>query len=344
MIRPILIPLSWVYGLVIFLRNLAYDRGVFRIQRLTVPVISIGNLSAGGTGKTPVTMALARLLKDTPYHHRAAVLSRGYKRSSQGYQLVSAGKGPLCSWTEAGDEPYLLARNLPGVPVAVDANRFHGGVELIRRLKPDVILLDDGFQHRRLHRDLDLVLVDVESGIEEKLLPAGMLREPLSSLQRANLILLTHFQPDAPVSQMAWEYCSRRYGENRLAACRVRPSGLLELRSGKTAPLSALKGMRALPFCGIAKPEGFLQILETAGVEFPFLIRLPDHHHYNPRDVERLAEAFAKTRASSLITTEKDAVKLEGLFAALPILVLQIEIEWLRGLENLERELSKLFV
>lgn len=342
-LRPFLYPFSWAYGLVIFLRNMAYDLGWIKAKRLNVPVISIGNLSAGGTGKTPVTMALARMLKSPAFRLRPAALSRGYRRKSKGFQLVSAGKGPLCAWADSGDEPYLLARSLPGVPVAVDVDRYNGGSELIRRFNPDALLLDDAFQHRSLHRDLDIVLVDAGRDLRGHLLPAGLLREPLSSLRRAGLIVLTHFRPDEPIHQSIWKALARTLGESRLAACRTRPSGCLELRTGQTLPLIDLNGTRVVPFCGIAKPESFLAVLETAGADFPFLIRLPDHHHYSTRDVERLAEAYARTHAQYLITTEKDAVKLEGLFAALPILVLQIEIEWLRGKENLERELFKLF-
>ncbi len=343
LLKPVLYPFSWVYGAIVLGRNLAYNAGWLRTLSLTTPVISIGNLSAGGTGKTPVTMALTRLLKSPMFRCRPAVLSRGYKRKTMGYHQVSSGKGPTCSWTEAGDEPYLMAQSLRGVPVAVDEDRFRGATELTRRFKPDVILLDDAFQHRRLHRDLDIVLLDSSRDLSDTLLPAGRLREPLSSLRRAGLIILTHFKPDDQVYETAWKACARTFGGNRLMACRTNLSGCRDLHSGKSLALSELNGLRLVPFCGVAKPESFLAILESTGAEFPFLVRLPDHHVYGPKDVERLAEAFARTRASYLMTTEKDAVKLEGLFTALPILVLEIEIEWLRGRENLERELFKLF-
>jgi tetraacyldisaccharide 4'-kinase len=171
----------------------------------------------------------------------------------------------------------------------------------------------------------------------------GRLRESLASLRRAGLIVLTHFHPDNPVHEKIWSVCVKTLREDRLAACRTRPTGCRDLRTGKPVPLDQIKGMRLLPFCGIAKPASFLHSLETAGAEFPYLIRLSDHHHYGLKDVEWLSQAYTKSHATHLMTTEKDAVKLEGLFLALPILVLQVEIEWVRGKENLERELFKIF-
>jgi len=305
-------------------------------------VVSVGNLSAGGTGKTPVTLALARLLQQPPYGVKVAVLSRGYRRKSKGFQWVSAGAGSLCDWEASGDEPQIFARRLHGVPVAVDADRVRGGAALVKEYSPRIILLDDGFQHRRLARDLDLVLIDPQRDPKDRLLPRGLLREPLSSLGRADLVLLMAQDVDSAVFEQSWKYCADQYGEDRLIACRSHGSGCYELRSGENVPLEDLSGARLLPFCGIAKPENFLLTLGGLGAEIPVLIRFRDHHVYGLRDLERLAMVYARKKAQYLITTEKDAVKLSGLFHALPILVLQTEIEWLRGFENLQRELNRI--
>jgi len=340
--NPLLTALSWFYGAVAFLRNRFYDWGVWRTRRLPAAVVSVGNLSAGGTGKTPVTLALAQLLQRPPYSAKVAVLSRGYRRKSQGLQWVSAGAGSLCDWEASGDEPQIFARRLRGVPVAVDADRVRGGAALIKEYSPRVILLDDGFQHRRLARDLDIVLMDPQRDLRDAVLPRGLLREPLSSLGRADLILLMAQEGESMVFEESWKYCADRYGEERLLACRSQRSACYELRSGEKVSLEGLSGVRLLPFCGIAKPENFLLTLGGLGAEIPILIRFRDHHVYSLRDLERLALVYAKQKAQYLITTEKDAVKLGGLFHALPILVLQTEIEWLRGIENLQRELNRI--
>lgn len=341
---PLLIPFSWLYRFGVFLRNLGYDSGWGKIHRLPVPVLSIGNLTVGGTGKTPITLSIAKILQDDPYRLEPAILSRGYRRSGSGYQLVSAGESPLCDWPHSGDEPQLYARKLRGVPVAVDVDRVRGGRYLVEHFNPSVILLDDGFQHRRLHRDLDIVLLDSDDrSVNQRLLPAGPRRESRASLDRAQLIILTHQRIVDENSDKIQRELVRDFGGERLVACNNKPAGCTDLRSGEIIPLEKMAGMRVIPFCGIAKPEGFRRILSEIGADAPFLIRFPDHHKYGIKDVERLAGLYSQHRPDYLITTEKDAVKLGGLFEALPILVLEIEIEWSKGFENLERELRRLF-
>ncbi|MFH1862270.1 MAG: tetraacyldisaccharide 4'-kinase [bacterium] len=342
-LRFLLLPLAWLYGGIVFLRNRAYDSGILRIHRLPVKVISVGNLSAGGSGKTPITMNLAQLCQKS-LRLKPAILSRGYGRSSRGYQLISGGKKPLCDWRTSGDEPQLMARRLSGIPIAADADRVRGGHLLVGEFHPDLILLDDGFQHRRLHRDLDVVLLDVRSDVDKvTLLPAGLLREPPASLQRAHLVVLTHFEPDSSTHREVWERFKAQFGEERMLACRLRPSGCRELSSGKAFSLPALKRKRLLAFCGIAKPEAFAETLTGLGADLKQMIAFPDHHRYRTSDVELLANALASTKSSYLITTEKDAVKLDDLFKALPILVLHVDVEWIRGGANVERAIKRLF-
>ncbi len=342
-LSPFLYPLVPFYAAVVKLRNLAYDCGILKTHRLSAPVISVGNVSVGGTGKTPVTLSLAKMLTQPPYSLSPAILSRGYHRKSTGYQLVANRDGAVCDWTVSGDEPQIYARNLNGVPVAVDADRARGGHTLIRHFSPSAILLDDAFQHRRIQRDLDIVLLDSSRKIEaERLLPAGMLREPLSALNRADLIVLTHFTPENDHFEQTWDVMLSRFGEEKVLACRFNFSNCSLLRTGENIELDHLKKKRVIAFCGIAKPSGFSAALDELGLDVPYLIRFPDHHCYKAKDVQRLAMAVNKVGAEYLITTEKDAVKLDGLFSALPILALQVEIEWLRGLDNLHSQLRKI--
>lgn len=340
--RTILIPFSWFYAVPVFLRNLAYQAGWLKIHRLPVPVISIGNLSVGGTGKTPVTLALAETLRRHPFARKPAVLSRGYRRIGRGFFLVSDGQKIHGSYHDSGDEPMLIAQRLRGVMVAVDADRVRGGSRLIEIGSSDILLLDDGFQHRRIARDLDIVLLDAESDLRGRLLPAGNLREPLGSLRRADLIALARLDPNRSESRQLWNACVGLFGAQRLLAFQMKVRGCRRLSGGKEISPQELKGLTLIPFCGIAKPRTFLKSLEELGVHIPFWIRFSDHHRYRAADVERLAVAYNRIKPDFLITTEKDAVKLGGLFEALPILVLEIEIEWVLGKENLRRELFRL--
>ncbi len=337
-------PLSLLYGWGVKLRNFAYDRRILRIQKLTHPVISIGNTTVGGTGKTPVTLSLAEILSKPPYKLTPAILSRGYRRKSNGYQIVSRGKGPVCDWLTSGDEAQIYAKRLRRVPVAVDADRVRGGNNLIDEFSPSVILLDDAFQHRRIHRELDIVLLDSSRPIQSmSLLPAGANREPASSLYRADLIALTNFRSGNEQSERWWDTCIEKHDIKKLLACRTRPDKCTLLRKEKRISIESLKGKKLIAFCGIGNPGGFSHTLEEIGADIPYLIRFRDHHRYESKDVEKLAMALNRSGADYLITTEKDAVKLKGLFEALPILVLEIKIEWLRGFENLEREFMKIF-
>ena len=284
---------------------------------------------------------LAVFVKDLDFE--PAILSRGYGRKSAGFQIVHNGKRAQCDWKTSGDEPQIYGRRLKRVPVAVDRDRVRGGQALIDEFHPSLLLLDDAFQHRRIHRDLDLVLLDCNQPLDTmRLLPAGQLRESPDSLGRADLILLTHFEPDYEPHERYWSSLSERWGDSKLVACRYATGRLSHFRTGERIKPGSLKGKTLIGFCGIARPENFKDTLDHFRAEVPYIIRFGDHHVYRARDVERLAMAFNKVQADYLITTEKDAVKLGMLFEALPILVAEVEVEWLRGLDNLHRELSAL--
>jgi len=341
--RPLLVPFVPPYRALTAIRNAAYDRGWKKIYHLPVPVISVGGITVGGAGKTPVTLDIARRMQRSPWQSRPAILLRGYRRRSSGYRLVSDGAKILCDIRASGDEAQIYAAKLRRVPVAVDADRYRGGMQLVERFQPSAILLDDGFQHRRLHRDLDIVLLDAcFPSRDQTLLPAGPRREPLSSLKRSHLIVLAGYDPEDELCRRTQEKIGNLFGEERLLGCRTQIRSCRTLRTREKVPIRSLKGKKLIPFCGLAKPQKFADTLVDLEAEIPYLIRFPDHHFYRARDAEKLAMTFNAARADFLITTEKDAVKLEGLFEALPILVLEVGINWVMGKERLEAALKDL--
>lgn len=310
---------SGVYGLGVGLRLSLYRSGIVKPERLPVPVISVGNLTVGGTGKTPVTMHLARLLKKMG--RRPAVVSRGYGGTAKGPAVVSDGEKTLLTPAEAGDEPVLMARSLPGVPVVVSARRAEGGRLAFERFSSDVLILDDGFQHIGLARDLDILLVDGRRGFGNGyLVPRGVLREPARHAGRADLVLVKDGGAfgsgggpkgvDLPAA--AFEY---------------RPGELVELGSGEKTPASGLRGRRVTALSAIAEPGSFASVLTGLGAEVAVELAYPDHHAYSPEDVKDIGAASEGT--DLIVTTEKDAVKLALLgpsLEGLPIFTLTIDL------------------
>jgi tetraacyldisaccharide 4'-kinase len=273
--------LSRLYGSVVSARNLCYETGVFTVHRTGIPVVSIGNIEAGGTGKTPMTIALARELSSRGL--KPAIVTRGYRGRLKGVVLVRPGHQA----GEVGDEALLMAR-VSGVPVIKAPDRVRGALLSRDELFSDLVLLDDGFQHRRIHRDLDIVLVagDVHA---DSLLPLGGLREPAGSLGRADLVVHTK---GARSSEMSAE----------LVPCSlVGPSGVEE-------DLSGLRGGHVLAVSGIARPGHFIEMLQDLGARVDALA-FPDHHGFTRRDMETIS-----TRAQGkdlIVTTEKDLVRLD---------------------------------
>ncbi|RUM32320.1 MAG: tetraacyldisaccharide 4'-kinase, partial [Aquifex sp.] len=265
MLRSSLLPLSLLYGKIINLRNSLYDRGILKVKKLPVPVISVGNISAGGSGKTSFVIHLANLLKDK----KVCILSRGYKRKSKGTLIVSEYGNVKATWEEAGDEPYLMAKILPHVSVVVSEDRYKGGVLALEKLSPEVIILDDGFQHRKLHRDLNILLLK-KKDLSDKLLPAGNLREPLREIRRADIIVLTYqevnpfdFFTGKPTFKMFREFCC------------------LLNSSFEEIPLDFLKDKEVIAFSGLGDNEQFEKILKKLGIKVKKFIPFKDHHDYS---------------------------------------------------------------
>jgi tetraacyldisaccharide 4'-kinase len=279
--------LSRAFKFLIRAREKLYDSGILATRQLHHPVISVGNLTLGGTGKTPLVIALAQGLRDRGF--RPAVLSRGYGRTSRGVLVVDS------NWEESGDEPLLIKDRLKDVPVVVGADRFEAGTVAEQRQLGNVFILDDGFQHRKLHRDMDIVAIDpVEWTAGETLLPAGRWREPKSAIARAHAACVLE-SPKVSMPELPIPAFSVRTEIEAL--CR---------HDGKPVHVEELTGRKIVAFAGIAKPDRFFATLEAMGIQPQEFVRFGDHHRYTAREIEALA-------GDVMITTEKDAVRLRGL-------------------------------
>jgi len=289
-------PLTGVYGAATALRNTLFDRGVISSQRLEQPVVSVGNLSMGGSGKTPFVIALGELLKARGI--RFDVLTRGYGRKTRGVLVVET-DGNAANF---GDEPLLIARRL-GVPVVVGESRYEAGRVAEQKFQPQLHILDDGFQHRSLARDFDIVLM-TERDFDDRLLPSGRLREPLSSLRRADAIVLPQ------------ESAVQNFSVHDLAIETFARQGKLIWRMQRDLVTTAVPAA-PIVFCGIARPEQFFAQVRSAGITPAAEVEFRDHHAYNRSDLNRLLTMCGKLGAGGFLTTEKDAVNLGSLQADL---------------------------
>lgn len=301
----LLAPFAMVYATIQRLRALLYTSGFLCSRHLPRPVISIGNLAVGGTGKTPVTAHVARLLIGKGY--RVAVLSRGYGGTLEGETaIVSDGENILLGPERCGDEPYLLASQLPGLLVVIGADRYEAGLLAMRKFSPDLFLLDDGYQHLRLHRDLNILLLDCLHPYGNGwTLPAGLLREPCSAAGRATLVLHTRCPDGSPITAPV-------PGKPNLPV-RYHLAAAVPLAGGKPLPLAALAGKRLLAFAGIAEPDGFFAALRAAGLDIVQTIAFADHEPYGINRMEHLRTACNGTAPDGIVTTSKDSVKLGAL-------------------------------
>lgn len=305
-----LLPVSWLYGLGVRIRNELFDIGVLKSKSYDVPVISIGNLTVGGTGKTPHTEYLIRLLKKK---YKVAVLSRGYKRKSKGFVLAQ----PDTPMQEIGDEPYQMKQKFPDIYVAVDKERRHGIEQLCDdTIAPgtDVILLDDAFQHRYVKPGINILLVDYHRLIcDDKLLPAGRLREPKEGKDRANIVIVTKCPSD--IKPMGFRVISKALKlrpYQKLFFSTLRYGNLESLSGGEARSLKSLtKEEHVLLLTGIASPEQMRMDLERYGGHITTLA-FGDHHYFSKKDAERINRVFADMPSPKLIvTTEKDAARLQ---------------------------------
>ena len=353
-----LAPLSLLYGAAVRARLALYHRGALLTRRISAPVISIGNITAGGTGKTPMVAWTARVAAAAG--RRVCVLTRGYGRVDAGARVVvSDGERLLADARAGGDEPRLLAEELQGEAAVIsDANRAVAARWAQENLRSDAFVLDDGFQHLALARDLDIVTVDATSPWGGgRLLPRGRLREPLAGLKRADCIIITRAEQASDLVGLRAE--TQRLSDGRAEvfiartrALRARPvdgsgaGNLLaetapadeaatdKISADKTAarPVTPALRLAALPqmvaaFCALGNPPAFFAHLRREGFALSFTRAFPDHHYYSQRDADALAQAAAASGAQALLTTTKDAVKLRALRFALPCYALEMELE-----------------
>lgn len=295
---------SLFYGAGIRLRNMLFDRKWLKTYGIPCRVISIGNITVGGTGKTPVTIMTARLLVSAGY--RVAVVSRGYGRKSQGIHFVSDASGALASPDEAGDEPHLIASSLPGVPVVVGKDRSAAAIAAFLRFDPDIILLDDAFQHRWLRRDADIVTLDAENPFGSgRLLPRGILRESPKALSRAQAVIVTRCSDDLQYADA--ERMVRAYNPGIVVfrSRHVPQSIQIPMRSEKLV-LSVIAGKKAAALSNIGNPASFHRILESLGAEIALKRSMSDHHRYQSEELERIREEALRSGADFLVMTAKD--------------------------------------
>jgi tetraacyldisaccharide 4'-kinase len=307
-------------------RRWLYARGVLRARALPCPVISIGNLTVGGTGKTPAVELAVRTLIEQG--HRPAVVSRGYGRKSRGVHLVADSASIRLAAEEAGDEPFLLARRLPGTPVVVGADRWEAGRMAIDRCGATAIVLDDGFQQRTLATSLNVVMARARKPWGNgRLLPAGPLREPLTALERADLVLATGPR-DATGDEVAPSLARYATGVPLVTAT-LEPVACWDASTLASVPLSRIAAARAVAFAGIARPESFAATLAALGIKAA-VVAFRDHHWYTPEDLRSLAARAAA--ADALVTTEKDWVRLRHhRIDGLPVYVVSVALTLTSG-------------
>lgn len=325
-IKVLLFPLfllSLVYGAVIKARVFLYGKSLLHSRELPCKVISVGNITVGGTGKTPMTLFIGRLLKEMDY--KAAVLSRGYGGSGEGRSMIlSRGDGPLYGPDQSGDEPYLIASKLQGIYVITGKDRFRSGMLACDSFNVDVAILDDGYQHLSLKRDLNILLVSPKTlNGNGYLLPRGELRESLETMNRADLIVVKGDKDQHPELLDRLEVIIER---DRLFFFQYKPVSFINQRDGKNEKLDLIEGKRLLAVCGIALPDSFIEaVIDLGGLVYKKMI-FPDHYKYTTKDIEDIKKASSDV--DLIVTTEKDGVKLKRILPnGLDIYSLGIDIE-----------------
>jgi tetraacyldisaccharide 4'-kinase len=324
----ILLPLGAIYGAVTQARLKAYASGWLPVSKLPAPVISVGNLTTGGTGKTPLVEWVCRAINEgVSIPKKVGVLTRGYGRENPRSQvLVSDGAKVLVGEREAGDEPLLLARNLINqAAVVANRDRYAAGKWAIENLGSEVFVLDDGFQHLRLARDLDIAVIDATNPWGgEQLLPSGRLRETREGLRRADCVVITRTEQTEKLSELH-EQIQACSGAKPIFFSRMRASRVVDL-TGKEFDSKGSRSSTVAAFCGVGNPQSFFDQLGREGWKVRFTRAFPDHYRYAQSDIDRLVADAKSHGASALMTTAKDAIKLAPLKIELPCLVLEIQI------------------
>jgi tetraacyldisaccharide 4'-kinase len=339
LMKGVLSPLGAFYGLGNLLHRLAYSSGLARKHKMPVPVISVGNITVGGTGKTPVVISIAQYFIQRGI--KTAIISRGYKRpSNQGVVVVGNGRSNFQDVSVSGDEPMLIAQSVPEAVVLSSPDRVSACKKAISEFDCKLIILDDGFQHYRLERDIDIVLIDYNDDLQnDSLLPAGRLREQLSALKRASHVVITKV-PEVPDQKKIRDLrfliveCAPA---SDIRICRIIPKQWRNVSGGnETLPLNALRGRATLAFSGIARPKSFNNTLRDLGLTVIAQRFFPDHHWYQAGDLANLRSMLKESDADCFVTTAKDAVKLQHLDLDIPVYALDLETVWPEGMPKME--------
>jgi len=335
--------LSVGYRAALAIREAAYGARLLHTGRLGCPVISIGNITLGGSGKTPVAELAARTLRELGA--QPAIVSRGYGRSTRGVHVVADRDGIRLATRAAGDEPRMLAERLPGIPIVVGENRLAAAHVAVEQCGATAVVLDDGFQHRTLVKDLEVLVVNGRTPWgNERLFPRGMLREPLSALGRAQLVVVTNPPDPAEIGSISRDV--RRHNEEApVLTAAYEVTEARELEAGRRLEPGELRGRRLLAFAGLGTPRGFADTLAAIGVRSPGLVEFPDHHWFDVDDLSSLARQSVAVGAEGLITTEKDSVRLRELPPpSVPVWALSVHLRLTSGsdawLQALGRTLS----
>jgi len=306
LIQFLLLPFSWLYRFITGFRNCLFDKSILKETRLQVPVISVGNITLGGTGKTPFVIALSSFLESKGY--KVGVITRGYHRKSKGQIIVKDGKSILASPQEAGDEPYLIACKSGSTVIIADADRVEAARCAIDKYHCTALIADDAFQHRYLARDLDIVLWDsYNDPAKEAIVPSGHLRESWKGLHRADMLLVTR---TANLPQHIAEFFHAK--RNNLYISTLPFSVRKIFRFSDHAELSQanLENQKVLCFCGLGNPQQFYDTVRQLTQTLPIIKTFPDHHKYSENEIDELIQAAEKQDCRFIVTTEKDAVNL----------------------------------
>ncbi len=353
-LKGLLYLLSRIYRLAIMARVLCYRWRLFQAKQLGCVTISVGNITVGGTGKTPVVEMLARTLREEK--RKVAILTRGYKSRRQrrlrslfsparwfrpAFKVVSTGEKPLLEPRLAGDEAYMLAFNLRGISVISGKNRVQSGAFAVEQLGADTIILDDGFQYLKLARNLDIVLIDSLNPFgNECLLPRGILREPVTHLRRAHCFFLTKADRTHTAGLVRW--LNELNPEGLIVECAHWPEYVMEIHSNTRKNLDYLKGKKATVFSAIASPQGFEDTVRELGVQVAGVSRFVDHHQFTAGELKNIVRQATRAGAKFILTTEKDAVRIPRTFKSpIPICYLRVRIEIIRGREAFNDLLSR---
>jgi tetraacyldisaccharide 4'-kinase len=329
-IRFILSPLTIVYKNVIKIRNKLFDKGILKVEFVEKKVISVGNLTVGGSGKTPLVISIVKYLKKRPM--KVGVLSRGYGRNTKGYKLVSDGNKFLLNARDSGDEIFLVSEECK-IPTAVSEKRVIGAKNFINDIDLDVIVLDDAFQHRWIGRDFNILVIDQRflsnvNSFDQRLLPLGSMREPFESIKRADAVVINKkFSPKITIPMRVRKYLN----DKDVFFCQYKVVAIFDVKTNKEYSTKDFEGQNSLVVCGIAKPFSFLRVLNINNININNQLIFVDHKNYTNKEVQEIRKIFYDTNSYSVLTTHKDAVKLMEFRKELDdidIYYLKIEVEF----------------